>query len=200
MEKRWGVAIATLLLLTGCSQNKPTDRQEPVKVGVVTVRNGSVESHRTYVGTVEEASSTPVSFGKGGRVKAVYVRDGQHVKAGDLLATVEPQLRSQSTINVAAINHDFSVTPWSNYGSGTTVSAPGEGIISSVPPCAYDFQDGTSMAAPIVSGIVALMKSVNKNVTVAQAKEALMTSGRNASGGQQAGPIVQADKALRMIK
>lgn len=118
----------------------------------------------------------------------------------DLLATVEPQLRSQSTINVAAINHDFSVTPWSNYGSGTTVSAPGEGIISSVPPCAYDFQDGTSMAAPIVSGIVALMKSVNKNVTVAQAKEALMTSGRNASGGQQAGPIVQADKALRMIK
>ena len=100
MEKRWGVAIATLLLLTGCSQNKPTDRQEPVKVGVVTVRNGSVESHRTYVGTVEEASSTPVSFGKGGRVKAVYVRDGQHVKAGDLLATVDNHSAS-STCDVA---------------------------------------------------------------------------------------------------
>ena len=94
------MAIATLLLLTGCSQNKPTDRQEPVKVGVVTVRNGSVESHRTYVGTVEEASSTPVSFGKGGRVKAVYVRDGQHVKAGDLLATVDNHSAS-STCDVA---------------------------------------------------------------------------------------------------
>lgn len=118
----------------------------------------------------------------------------------DLLAAIEPQLRSSTTINVAAIGPNFNVTDWSNYGNGATVSAPGEGILSSMPSGRYDFQDGTSMAAPIVTGVVALMKSVNKNLTVDQVRQALVSSGRPASGGHQAGPIVQADKALMKIR
>lgn len=76
-------------VLMGCVGKTQESGRQNVNVGVVVVHNGTVESHRTYVGTVEEASTTPVSFGIGGRITAIHVRDGQHVKAGDLLATID---------------------------------------------------------------------------------------------------------------
>lgn len=55
-------------------------------------------------------------------------------------------------------------TYWSNFGAGVDIYAPGEDIISTVVPAynsgyGYDYLDGTSFSAPIVSGAIALLKS-----------------------------------------
>ncbi len=117
-----------------------------------------------------------------------------------LLAAMQPQLRSKNTINVGALGKNNTMTEWSNFGSTVYVTAPGEGIYSSMPGNRYEALDGTSMAAPIVTGVVALMKSVNKNVTVSQALTAFTSTGVNIRNGNQSGPAIQADKAVNKVK
>lgn len=56
------------------------------------------------------------------------------------------------------------------------LTAPGTQIYSTVPDDAYGVKTGTSMACPHVSGAVAILRSVNPDLTVDQVKEALMTT------------------------
>lgn len=63
-------------------------------------------------------------------------------------------------ISVAAINNIGYLASFSNYGaSSVDVAAPGVLICSTVPGSNYVYMDGTSMAAPHVAGIAALMVS-----------------------------------------
>lgn len=61
-------------------------------------------------------------------------------------------------ISVAAQQPDFSLAGFSNFGArGVDIAAPGQGILSTVPG-GYDTYNGTSMAAPHVTGALALVK------------------------------------------
>ena len=68
---------------------------------------------------------------------------------------------------VAALNHNDELAWYSNYGSHIEISAPGgetnnvteQGVLSTL-NSGYDFYQGTSMACPHVSGVVALMLSM----------------------------------------
>lgn len=59
----------------------------------------------------------------------------------------------------------------SNYGDEMFVSAPGTVILSTVLNNSIDFYTGTSMAAPHVAGVAALMLERNSNLTVWQVRE-----------------------------
>ena len=66
-------------------------------------------------------------------------------------------------INVAAINQEGALASFSNYGIETThIAAPGVRILSTTPNNGYHFLSGTSMAAPIVSGALALMADASQ--------------------------------------
>ncbi|MFI7446383.1 S8 family serine peptidase [Nonomuraea sp. NPDC049714] len=54
------------------------------------------------------------------------------------------------------------------------VSAPGVGVLSTVPDGGYAYYDGTSMATPHVSGTVALMLQARPGLTVEEALETLI--------------------------
>jgi len=70
------------------------------------------------------------------------------------------------------------VTEFSNYGlTNVDVFAPGADIYASMPDNEYDFQDGTSMAAPGAAGVAALVWSYYPTLTAAQLKKVLMLSG-----------------------
>lgn len=79
------------------------------------------------------------------------------------------------TLSVTALNRDGSNCSWSDYNMAKDISAPGANIYSTYNRNAksYVTMSGTSMAAPIVSGICALLWSRNLNWSVEQIREAV---------------------------
>ncbi|MBX3172916.1 MAG: S8 family peptidase [Gemmatimonadaceae bacterium] len=66
---------------------------------------------------------------------------------------------------------------FSNYGSRTVdLFAPGVAILSTVPGGTYERNDGTSMAAPVVSGTAALLMAYCSQLSAREVKEILLTS------------------------
>lgn len=87
-----------------------------------------------------------------------------------------------NSITVAASGPSDAKPSWSNYGTATVhVSAPGENIMSTLPNSKYGNLSGTSMATPLVSGLVALMKAQDPSLTGAQVRAILQTTGAKVS-------------------
>ncbi len=116
----------------------------------------------------------------------------------DILSSVPPENRNVSSIVVAAVDKNLYPTDFTNYGPCSDISAPGKGIYSAYPRGGFKAFDGTSMAAPIVSGTIALMKSIKKDLTVEQARNVLYKTGSDVYGFMP--PMVLVDKALEGVK
>ncbi|WP_372162785.1 S8 family peptidase [Xanthomonas axonopodis pv. cyamopsidis] len=131
------------------------------------------------------------------------------VAAGNSAANVSGSLPANcaNVIAVAATTSAGAKASYSNYGSGIDVSAPGSGILSTLNSgtttpgnASYASYNGTSMAAPHVAGVVALVQSVAPTTLTPAAVETLLKNTARAlpgacSGGCGAG-IVDADAAV----
>ncbi len=84
-------------------------------------------------------------------------------------------------LTVGALNYvygDRMVANFSNYGKiNVDVFAPGVKIWSTTPLNTYEFLQGTSMAAPEVAGVAAVIRSYYPKLSAAQVKQILMDSG-----------------------
>lgn len=97
-------------------------------------------------------------------------------------------------ISVAAAkpgaNGDFIVTAFSNFKDANYITAPGQSIYSSVPndPAgnlsnnSYEFYNGTSMASPHVSGLIALLLEKYPSATPYEIKKVLQNSSVDITG------------------
>lgn len=109
------------------------------------------------------------------------------------------------TVGASDLQNDETLrASFSNYGKTTVdLFAPGVRINSTMPGSTYKRQDGTSMAAPIVAGIAAMIRSYYPHLTALQTKEILMQSviqakpltDRCVSGG-----VVNAYRALQLAE
>jgi subtilisin family serine protease len=82
-----------------------------------------------------------------------------------------------NVISVAATNHLDGLASFSCYGKQTVhIAAPGVNILSTVPG-GYAWYSGTSMAAPHVSGVAALLLSMNPSMSLPELKDRLIWTG-----------------------
>lgn len=82
----------------------------------------------------------------------------------------------ESVVSVASTDSRDVRSNFSNYGSTIDISAPGEGIYSTVTGSGYGLMRGTSMAAPVVSGAAALILSKNPLLSPDRVSSILMKS------------------------
>jgi cell wall-associated protease len=89
-----------------------------------------------------------------------------------------PHVNNWLEVGASAYKNDDNLkTDFSNYGKHTVdVFAPGFMINSTVPGSKYEQFDGTSMAAPVVSGLSALIWSYYPNLTAVQIRDIVIRS------------------------
>lgn len=178
-----GASVVNLSLGMWMQTNIPVEIQEEL------IRNHFKEEERLWNKVFEMA---------GKKNTTIVIAAGNE----NLLAGIDPMRRGENVIVVAAVdkyhNPVWGKSIFSNYGVHTDISAPGVDILSSVGNSDYESMSGTSMAAPIASGAVALMKSVNPNLNTAQIRLILQETGLPVVG--DVGRLIQLDKALEMAK
>ncbi len=89
-----------------------------------------------------------------------------------------------TSFSVGAVDNSFNIAGFSSRGPSSCdansikpeVVAPGVSIYSSDKNGGYKLMSGTSMSAPFIAGIVALMREYNPDATVAEIKNALILS------------------------
>ena len=111
----------------------------------------------------------------------------------DVTASYPSNYNLPNVIAVAAISNTGALASFSQYGATTVdIGAPGVGINSTTAYNTYSSYSGTSMATPHVTGAVALYASTHPGASVAQIRNAILSSavptpslsGKTVTGGR----------------
>lgn len=103
---------------------------------------------------------------------------GNYGKNNDVEPLYPAGYQVPSQLTVAATNDWDNLASFSNYGATTVhLAAPGVGIFSTIPGNSFKFMSGTSMAAPFIAGLAAMVVREAPNLSGYQVKSLLMSSG-----------------------
>jgi len=144
--------------------------------------------------------------------------DGEPLIVGDLdyrplYPVCEDGLGTNRILGVGSVESNNAKSSFSNFGfSCIDINAPGHGVAGPQvidPRYGKDFESeyrggwsGTSFSAPIVSGVVGLMKSINEKLTQDQVVSIIRETGENIDGanplyiGQLGGGLLDAKAAV----
>ena len=114
------LVIVACLLLQACS--KPVPAEEPVRaVKVLTVGLDAMQSGAEYAGEVRSRVESRLGFRVSGKLLRRNVEMGQHVRAGELLAQLDPQDfklaadGARAQLAAAATNRDLALADYKRY-------------------------------------------------------------------------------------
>lgn len=112
--------VATALVLSACSKPAPT--AEPIRaVKIVTVGVQSMQAGAEFSGEVRAQVESRLGFRVGGKIVRRQAQLGQHVKAGEVLAQLDPQdyqLSAQAAkaqVAVATTNRDLAAADFKRF-------------------------------------------------------------------------------------
>jgi subtilisin family serine protease len=99
--------------------------------------------------------------------------------AGNTRSEVLYPAAYEGALAIAASDQNDRRAPYSNHGPEVDLAAPGSSIYSTCVGNSYCYKSGTSMAAPHVSGLAALIWSVYPDHTAAQVTERLQETAQD---------------------
>lgn len=110
---------------------------------------------------MEDAINTAIKSGRNGKgMVVVFAAGNQNIPTADYPASF-----SSDILVVGSIDNSNKRSSFSSYGTCVDVVAPGTDIWSTLPNNSTGYMSGTSMAAPHVTGLAALIISINPNLT-----------------------------------
>src|SRR5918911_192110 len=164
--------------------NYAIDRKKAgVNLRVISASWGSTMYSRALEDAIRRAGDEGILFVAAAGNSATDNDRRQHYPSGYNLPNV---------ISVAALTRQDELAKFSNWGvKSVHIAAPGAEILSTWPNNQYEEHSGTSMATPEVSGVAALILSVNPDMQLKELRERLLASvdklpaldGRVATGG-----------------
>jgi subtilisin family serine protease len=110
---------------------------------------------------LEDAITNALNNGRNGLGTILVFASGNWAPAIDYPASFH-----DDALVVGAISSSGNRTNFSGYGNDLDIVAPGKGILSTIQNQGTASLSGTSMAAPHVAGVAALILSVNPNLNV----------------------------------
>lgn len=108
---------------------------------------------------------------------------------------------AKGIITVSALDVNQQKASFSNYVQDIeyAIAAPGVRIMSTYPNQQYKEMNGTSMATPLIAGIIGVMKSIDPGLTTAEAYRILNDTGKEVIDGKKTGKMVQAWNAIERL-
>lgn len=79
------------LVLNGCGKKEPEAREIVRPVKMMTIGLGAEGGTRQYPGSIRASEEAELGFEVPGRIVQIDIREGQALKAGDLVARLDPQ-------------------------------------------------------------------------------------------------------------
>ncbi|AWK06752.1 hypothetical protein HYN56_21970 [Flavobacterium crocinum] len=119
-----------------------------------------------YSAILEQSITQAINEGRNGKGAIVVFASGNYAPVMDY-----PAYFNDNILTVGAITSVGARSNFSGYGAKLDVVAPGSNILSTIPGNLTLPESGTSMAAPHVAGISALILSVNPNLTGQQVRD-----------------------------
>lgn len=95
--------LVSLTLLQVSCQEQSATIQDTVRVKVMQANPEKLDGTRKYTGTTEAQTATVLSFGNPGRVRNVYVTEGQDVTSGQLLADMDDSSWQSAVLTAKAL-------------------------------------------------------------------------------------------------
>lgn len=104
-------------------------------------------------------------------------------------------------ICVSAVDQNLNKASFSNTNTSLKmpIAAPGVDIMSSIPGSKYQKFSGTSMATPIVSGLVGMMRAFNPNITTEEVYLILNSTGKDIRDSRKVGKLIQPKAVLEQM-
>src|SRR5438876_9214572 len=103
---------------------------------------------------------------------------GNDFQDDDLVPIYPANLYLPHVVSVGATNRSDGVPAFSNLGAHTVhLGAPGQDILSTLPGGAYGFETGTSMSAPFVTGVAALLAAADPTLDWRAIRNLLLAGG-----------------------
>lgn len=108
---------------------------------------------------------------------------------------------AQGVITISALNQSLQKAPFSNTNMSLKMplAAPGVDIVSTTPQSTYQIKSGTSMATPLVAGVLGLMRSLSPDISAEEAFNVLKDTGRILPDSRSVGPLIQPLPALQAL-
>jgi subtilisin family serine protease len=152
----WNVQLIPLKFLDGSGNGYDSDAVAALNYAI---QHGAALSNNSWDGAGNDPALANAIQAAQNAGQIFVAAAGNDHSNNDVTPDYPADFRYDNVVTVAATDSNDQLASFSNYGPGTVdLGAPGVNIYSTLPNRSFGWLSGTSMAAPYVTGVLALVR------------------------------------------